>query len=418
MNIETKKHYENRADEIEEEEDTEGEDEGEDEETDIECPDDVIDEQFEPNALSEDCDMLNDNNQQQQFFSEDVEEEDEEELNEEEEEENGQTELSDQNFNFIDHLKPDLDMGYETQIGDNMMNGFSNGSFSLENCEQNIVKEDHNGSVDRSDCEEENNVPERIESNDQTSGKVHQQSPEDVYEFNSEEEDCSRNNLITNKPSLVIKSEPMDTFAIKTSVPQLALPAFVSGNDLTVRQHTLTNQGPSNIPQPNTNTNGPNPIHSLISHCHPLNTNFIFSNQFPTPGSSPGMNSSNINQQFMMNPIRFVSMAPHSNTQPFMPNNDWNGANHFDNTNTMNSLAPTAKKSSKKAIKTSPTSENDSNNVSSSLDSMIITPNKGKGKGNRKPRINFISVVNGITVGADGIRRKFQCSLCGNGKFF
>ena len=45
-----------------------------------------------------------------------------------------------------------------------------------------------------------------------------------------------------------------------------------------------------------------------------------------------------------------------------------------------------------------------------------FVPTKGKGKGNRKPRINFISVINGITVGADGIRRKFHCSHCGNGK--
>ena len=44
-------------------------------------------------------------------------------------------------------------------------------------------------------------------------------------------------------------------------------------------------------------------------------------------------------------------------------------------------------------------------------------PIKGKGKGNRKPRINFISVINGITVGADGIRRKFHCSHCGNGMY-
>lgn len=46
-----------------------------------------------------------------------------------------------------------------------------------------------------------------------------------------------------------------------------------------------------------------------------------------------------------------------------------------------------------------------------------FVPTKGKGKGNRKPRINFISVINGITVGADGIRRKFHCSHCGNGKW-
>lgn len=45
-------------------------------------------------------------------------------------------------------------------------------------------------------------------------------------------------------------------------------------------------------------------------------------------------------------------------------------------------------------------------------------PMKGKGKGNRKPRISFISVVNGITLGSDGIRRKFHCSHCGNGKSF
>lgn len=42
-------------------------------------------------------------------------------------------------------------------------------------------------------------------------------------------------------------------------------------------------------------------------------------------------------------------------------------------------------------------------------------PRKGLGKGNRKPRINVIHVINGVTVGSDGVRRKFHCSHCGNG---
>ncbi|KAI2798640.1 hypothetical protein BLOT_010616 [Blomia tropicalis] len=95
---------------------------------------------------------------------------------------------------------------------------------------------------------------------------------------------------------------------------------------------------------------------------------------------------------------------------------------------------PTKKRSSKKAkqadnvlvqpqvsANTIPNSSTDQANLSSdNLNNTIglpiipFVPTKGKGKGNRKPRINFISVIDGITVGADGVRRKFHCSHCGN----
>lgn len=60
--------------------------------------------------------------------------------------------------------------------------------------------------------------------------------------------------------------------------------------------------------------------------------------------------------------------------------------------------------------------ESTSGSTTVQLIQQTYVPMKGRGKGNRKPRINFISVVDGFTVGADGVRRKFQCSHCGNGK--
>jgi len=47
------------------------------------------------------------------------------------------------------------------------------------------------------------------------------------------------------------------------------------------------------------------------------------------------------------------------------------------------------------------------------------TKPRGRGKGNRKSRVNaFFDGIDGSGTGVEGIRRKFHCSHCGNGKSF
>lgn len=385
----TDEEEEEEEDETDEEDDEgdAGHDDGGGEQTDIECPENG--EQSESVVSTDNCDILNNNQQQQQFYGED---EEEEEMNEE----NCGTEYADQEqqhqqeFSYAPDSKPEIDMGYETQIGDNMiMNGYTNGTYKLEQ-----VGERHN---EDGGCYDE----EEDENGHQIGDKQNHSSPEDVYEFNSEDEDIDKSSLT--------KSVQETNTNFTTQAPLSAVFSTTQSIPVSQQQPGATEA---------------NSFHSIISQCQSMNPSIIFANQFASSAPSA---TTTANSPFLMNPIRIVPVAA-AQSNAYLSSSEWSGNQLVENSatatttapvnNNNSTLTPTAKKSWKKATKSVPqaaaTANTESNNVSP-IDAALYTPSKGKGKGNRKPRINFISVVNGITVGADGIRRKFHCSHCGNG---
>lgn len=157
---------------------------------------------------------------------------------------------------------------------------------------------------------------------------------------------------------------------------------------------------------------------------HTVNTNFILpgtsaSSSFGQPNATRIFNST----PFTPNaPIRLISFQTNTPAQQNFLQVQANNPSivfpevepNVSNTSKKQTKKPKASKKRKKSV----TDENQINQVEYPIINPEYQPTKGMGKGNRKPRISFVSVANGCSIGADGIRRKFQCSHCGNDKSF
>ncbi|KPM07681.1 zinc finger domain-containing protein 19, partial [Sarcoptes scabiei] len=323
-------------------------------------------------------------------------------------------------------------------------------------------------SYDENDDEEE----DQIEFNGEITSKSIcdnnqpsiQRTCADVYDFNSDEEsnphpvplhdkNHSMMKLITPKASTQQLSNELSS-TTSSSVPQeSSSQAFQNPQKVLDPLHTATTSIPL---QPFINQPRGLPI---VKACHPqqqtlapffphpIGASFILPANTSTPISF-SQNPSDASVIFNTNAFaangqfKLVSLPiPQHQTKNSEPSNlqstaklviaQSNGVLQNDSANNIAKSSQSSTKPNRKRKNTKKMQQltnNNSNDVNLSVDNhvngetLILAPQeyrpmKGKGKGNRKPRISFVSVINGITVGADGIRRKFHCSHCGNGNF-